>query len=82
MKNFELAHILEDLSDCYKYLGKDQRFRALAYAKAARTVQDLKTDIEQISKDIHQLEAQDTIGFGWRSQAPEEDGARRWTPSM
>jgi len=71
MKNFELAHILRDLSDCYKYLGKDQRFRAVAYAKAARTVQDLKTDIGQISKDIHQLEALDTIGESIAAQIVE-----------
>lgn len=43
--NHELSRIFKDLSSIYNYFGKEERFRALSYAKAARVIGGLKEDI-------------------------------------
>ena len=43
--NHRLSQILGHLGDIYQYMGIEERFRALAYTKAARTIDNLKDDI-------------------------------------
>ena len=43
--NHALSAALNDLGNIYRYLGDEERFRALAYTKAARTIDGLKDDI-------------------------------------
>lgn len=44
-RNHTLARIFNDLSAIYKYRGTEDRFRALAYAKAARIIDGLQEDV-------------------------------------
>jgi DNA polymerase (family 10) len=43
--NHALARIFSDMSALYRYLGPAERFREIAYAKAARTLDNMKEDI-------------------------------------
>lgn len=43
--NHELARIFNDLASIYRYLGTEERFRALAYSKAAHNIDNLKDDV-------------------------------------
>jgi DNA polymerase (family 10) len=43
--NRPLAEIFRDMSSIYRYIGGEDRFRALAYQKAARSIGSLQTDI-------------------------------------
>ena len=44
-RNHALSRVLGDMSAIYRYHGTEDRFRALAYAKAARIVDGLQEDI-------------------------------------
>ncbi len=62
--NMELADIFHRMASCYRYLGKEERFRALAYDNASRTLNDLKEDISVYAKDLKSLEMLSGIGEG------------------
>lgn len=49
--NDALSAIFGQMSDCYRYLGEDERFRAIAYARAAKTLAALKKDISVYATD-------------------------------
>jgi DNA polymerase (family 10) len=60
--NKELAHIFRLMSFCYRYKGKPQQFRAIAYENAARTIEGLKDDISNYAKEKKSLEELNGIG--------------------
>lgn len=60
--NKELAAIFRKMSTCYRYLGKDQRFRAMAYEMAARTLGNMKEPVSLYKGDMKKLEALKGIG--------------------
>lgn len=60
--NKELAEIFHHMSACYRYLGADQRFRAIAYENASRTMQGLKDDISVYAKNKKSLDKLHGIG--------------------
>jgi len=51
MHNQELARIFNSTSAIYQYLGGQERFRALAYQKAARVIAGLNEDVEVYIKN-------------------------------
>lgn len=44
-----LASIFHRMADCYRYLGKEERFGALAYENVAKTLHNMKEDIAVLS---------------------------------
>ncbi len=59
--NHSLSRVLSEMGEMYRYLGAPERFRALAYARAARTIDNLKEDI---SHYIQQNTLEDIPGIG------------------
>ncbi|GAB4140430.1 MAG: DNA polymerase/3'-5' exonuclease PolX [Bacteroidia bacterium] len=49
--NRELAEIFSKMADIYRYMGTAERFRALAYKKAAQVIAGLPRDIEEYCKE-------------------------------
>jgi DNA polymerase (family 10) len=60
--NLALAEIFHRMAGCYRYLGPEQRFRAIAYENAARTMHGLKEDISQYATDVKALDKLNNIG--------------------
>ena len=60
--NHELAAIFHKMSGCYRYLGADQRFRAIAYETASRTLNGLKDDVRIYASGIKSLDKLNGIG--------------------
>lgn len=60
--NKELAAIFSRMADCYRYLGVDQRFRAIAYSGASKTLSNMTEPVEKLTDDIKQLEDLKSIG--------------------
>lgn len=60
--NKELAAIFDNMADCYRYLGPDQRFRAAAYKGAARTLNNMPSPVDDLADDIRKLEGLKNIG--------------------
>lgn len=60
--NKELAEIFRKMSDCYRYLGAEERFRANAYKVAAQTMDNLKDPIDPMAEDIRKLDELKGIG--------------------
>jgi DNA polymerase (family X) len=54
--NKELASIFRRMSDCYKYLGAEHRFRAIAYETAAKTLSNLSEPVDAFGHDIKKLD--------------------------
>lgn len=50
------------MADCYRYLGREQRFRAVAYETASRTLGNLRQDISTYANDINTLDQLKGIG--------------------
>ena len=50
------------MSAFYRYLGTEQRFRAIAYENASRTVQGLKDDVSVYAKNKKSLDKLHGIG--------------------
>ncbi|MBS1933419.1 MAG: DNA polymerase III, partial [Bacteroidetes bacterium] len=61
-RNKDLAEIFHQMALCYKYLGNEERFRAIAYEAASRTLYNLKEDIAVYAKDIKTLDTLKGIG--------------------
>ena len=49
--NHSLSQIFKEMSGIYKYFGRTEQFRALAYSKASRVIDGLKNDITVFIKD-------------------------------
>jgi DNA polymerase (family 10) len=47
--NKDLARIFDQMADCYRYLGPDERFRALAYETASRTLSNMQEPVEALA---------------------------------
>lgn len=60
--NAELAAIFHRMAACYKYKGKDERFRAIAYDVAAKTISTLRDDISHYAKDVKTLDQLHGVG--------------------
>src|ERR1019366_1214284 len=60
--NHELSGIFHRMANCYRYLGPKQRFRAIAYETATRTIEGLKDDISIYAKDVKSLDQLNGIG--------------------
>lgn len=60
--NRELADIFNKMSDCYRYLGTAERFRANAYRVAAQTLENMKEPVDWIAEDIRQLDELKGVG--------------------
>lgn len=60
--NHELADIFHRMSACYKYLGPQQRFRAIAYETASRIIDGLKDDLSMYPCDVKSLDKLSGIG--------------------
>lgn len=60
--NKELAHIFRQMSDCYKYLGPDERFRAIAYDTASKTLSNMTEPIDIYGHDIKKLDELKGVG--------------------
>ncbi|HET9058057.1 MAG TPA: nucleotidyltransferase domain-containing protein [Chitinophagaceae bacterium] len=60
--NTELAAIFHRMAACYKYKGKEERFRAIAYDVAAKTISSLRDDISLYANDVKTLDQLHGIG--------------------
>jgi len=60
--NRALANIFREMAGCYRYLGPDDRFRAIAYERAARTMESLQEDVEAHAEDLESLDRLSGIG--------------------
>jgi DNA polymerase (family X) len=62
MHNAELAAIFHRMAACYKYMGRDDRYRAIAYDVAAKTIGSLRDDVSTYAKDVETLDQLPGIG--------------------
>jgi DNA polymerase (family X) len=60
--NAVLSSIFHHMSDCYRYLGNDNRFRAIAYENVAKTLHNMKEDIADYATDVKTLDEIGGIG--------------------
>ena len=44
-RNKKLATIFKVMSSIYKYMGADERFRAISYSKASKVINNLQEDV-------------------------------------
>ncbi|HEU4902708.1 MAG TPA: DNA polymerase/3'-5' exonuclease PolX [Flavisolibacter sp.] len=61
-QNTTLARLFHQMAACYRYMGSEQRFRALAYETAARTIGELKEDVSVYAGDVKSLDQLRGIG--------------------
>lgn len=60
--NARLCTIFHQMADCYRYLGNEERFRAIAYENVAKRLHNMKEDIAEYATDIKTLDAIGGIG--------------------
>ncbi|HEY6062237.1 MAG TPA: nucleotidyltransferase domain-containing protein, partial [Chitinophagaceae bacterium] len=60
--NAALSSIFFHMADCYRYLGDDNRFRAIAYDKVGKVLTNMKEDIATYAKDVKTLDEIGGIG--------------------
>lgn len=60
--NRKLALIFHKMAGCYRYLGKEERFRAIAYENVANRLHNMKEDIAGFAQDVKTLDAIGSIG--------------------
>lgn len=60
--NKELSLIFKKMSDCYKYLGNKERFRAIAYETASKTLNNLEVPVDIYHNDIKKLDELKGVG--------------------
>jgi DNA polymerase (family 10) len=60
--NAELAGLFQQMASCYRFLGKEEHFRAVAYENAVKTIANLEKDISVYAKDISTLDKLSGIG--------------------
>ena len=54
--NMVLARIFHEMSECYRYLGPAERFRAIAFDNVAKILHNMKEDIRLYATDIQTLD--------------------------
>ena len=54
--NRALSEIFSQMADCYRYMGIDERFRAIAYDTVAKTLNNMKEDVSIYSHDKKKLD--------------------------
>ncbi len=62
LHNLGLAEIFHKMSECYRYLGDEERFRAQAYEKASQTLFNLKQPVDVYADDIRTLDELPGVG--------------------
>ena len=67
--NKRLARIFSDMGAFYTYSGEADRFRAIAYEKAARIIGDLEEDVSNLTEK--EMEAIEGIGHGIATKIEE-----------
>ena len=50
--NRALAFIFQQMAECYRYLGNQERFRAAAYAKVSGVLRNMKEDVATYAADV------------------------------
>ena len=60
--NMALARLFHEMSECYRYLGPTERFRAIAYDNVAKVLHNMKEDIRAYASDIQSLDQLGGIG--------------------
>jgi DNA polymerase (family 10) len=60
--NRELAEIFRRMSQCYQYLGVDDRFRAIAYDRASKTLRNLEDPVDAHADSIRSLDELPGVG--------------------
>ncbi len=60
--NKELSSIFRHMADCYRYLGPGERFRALAYETASRTLANMSEPVDVYGHDIKKLDELKGVG--------------------
>ncbi len=60
--NAALSSIFHHMADCYRYLGNDNRFRAIAYDKVSKVLTNMKEDIAAYAMDVKTLDEIGGIG--------------------
>lgn len=60
--NLALARIFHQMASCYRYLGIKERFRAIAYEKVSKVLNNMTDDIAQYAGDIKTLDSIGGIG--------------------
>lgn len=60
--NLALSALFHHMADCYRYLGKDERFRAIAYENASKVLLNRKEDIAGSATSVKSLDAIGGIG--------------------
>lgn len=60
--NAALSFIFHRMADCYRYLGNEERFRAIAYENVAKMLHNMKEDIANYATDVKTLDEIGGIG--------------------
>ncbi len=60
--NEAIASLFHRMADCYRYLGNEERFRAIAYENVAQILHNLKEDIAAYATNVKTLD--DIGGIG------------------
>ena len=60
--NRALSSIFHHMADCYRYLGNDNRFRAIAYEKVSKVLLNMKEDISMYAGNPKTLDEIGGIG--------------------
>ncbi len=60
--NRSLSILLNQIAECYRYLGPAQHFRANAYSAAAKTIGQMKTSVLALDHDVKKLSQLKIIG--------------------
>jgi DNA polymerase (family 10) len=60
--NAALASLFHQMADCYRYIGKEERFRAIAYENVAKILHNMKEDIAAYATDVKTLDEIGGIG--------------------
>lgn len=60
--NAALSAIFHHMAACYRYLGNEERFRAIAYENVANILHNMKEDISKYATDVKSLDAIGGIG--------------------
>lgn len=61
-QNKELAEVFRKMAQCYQYLGTGERFRAIAYNTASRTISNMKEPLANFHDSIRELDQLKGVG--------------------
>lgn len=60
--NRQLSELFRQMSECYQYLGKEERFRAIAYDTVSKTLSNMKEPVDIYADDIKKLDTLKGVG--------------------